>query len=85
MCDKPADALTPQALRAELAGIGAMVEANRDEMRKLEDKVDTLAPYQMWKLYVIAGAALMLGSVASWNVRPIYKQWVWEQQQKEGR
>lgn len=85
LSDRPADALTPQVLRAELEAIGAMVETNRNEMRRLEDKVDTLAPYQLWKVYVIAGVALLIGAVASWNVRPAYKQWQWEQQQREGR
>lgn len=85
LSDKPADALTPQTLRGELSGIGAVVEASRDEMRRLEDKVDTLAPYQLWKVYVIAGLALLVGAITSWHVRPIYKQWQWEQQQREGR
>lgn len=85
LSDKPADAVTPQALRVELAGLGAMVESGRDELRRLEDKVDTLAPYQLWKVYVIAGAALMLGAVVSWNIQPIYKRWQWEQSHREGR
>lgn len=70
---------------ANITDVASQIDDVRNTMRTLEDKVDTLVPYQIWKVAVFAGLACIIGAVASWNIRPIYKQWVWEQQQKEGR
>ena len=61
------------------------LENTRRDLRTLEDKVDTLVPYQLWKVAVVASLAFVIGAVASWNIRPAYKRWQWEQQQREGR
>lgn len=70
---------------AAIGDVAEQVDDVRNSLRTLEDKVDTLAPYQIWKVAVVACVALALGAVASWNIRPVYKKWQWEQQQKGGR
>lgn len=70
---------------AAIGDVAEQVDDVRNSLRTLEDKVDTLVPYQLWKVAFVSCVALALGAVASWNIRPIYKQWQWEQQQKEGR
>ena len=70
---------------ASITDVASQVDDVRNTMRTLEDKVDTLVPYQIWKVMVFAGLACVIGAVVSWNIRPVYKQWQWEQQQQEGR
>lgn len=76
---------TPDKIPAAIAEVGTQVDDVRNNLRTLEDKVDSLVPYQLWKVAVLAGLAFIIGAIASWNVRPVYKQWQWEQEQKEGR
>lgn len=52
-----------------------LLQELRNDMRSVEDKVDTLRPYQKWKIICLASVVLVAGCASGWYGRIAYRQW----------
>lgn len=49
------------------------MEGLRADMRKMEDGLAALEPYQHWKVFVLMGLSLAVGGLVGWYVHSNYK------------